>query len=262
MPVRPETSKPVLVEGGAAEGEPNAPAQPAYQRILLKLSGEALMGGDSFGINRDSVDRIVGEVKGVSDLGVQVGVVIGGGNIFRGVSQGAAGMDRATADYMGMLATVINALALQDAMNRAGLAARVQSALNIEPVCEPYIRGKAIRYLEEGKIVIFAAGTGNPFFTTDTAAALRGMEMNVEMVLKATKVDGVYTDDPKTHPDAMRYKELTFDEAIIKNLKVMDATALTLCRDQKMPICVFSIFKTGALKRVILGEDEGTLVHN
>ncbi len=169
-------------------------------------------------------------------------------------------MDRATADYMGMLATVMNALALQDAMRRQGLVSRVQSALNIEQVAEPYIRGKAMRYLEEGKVVIFGAGTGNPFFTTDTAAALRGMEMNVDVVLKATKVDGVYTDDPKTNPEAMRYQRLTFDEAIVKNLKVMDATALTLCRDQKMPLCVFSIFKEGALKRVVMGEDEGTLV--
>jgi uridylate kinase len=248
----------------AADPQPeaNAPAQPAYGRILLKLSGEALMGNDSFGINREMIDRIVGEVKEVSGLGVQVGVVIGGGNIFRGVSQGAAGMDRATADYMGMLATVINALALQDAMNRAGLVARVQSALNIEPVCEPYIRGKAIRYLEEGKIVIFAAGTGNPFFTTDTAAALRGREMEANIVLKATKVDGVYTADPKKDPSATRYNRLTFDEAFVKNLQVMDATALALCRDQKLPINVFSIFKSGALKRVVMGEDEGTLVHN
>jgi uridylate kinase len=170
-------------------------------------------------------------------------------------------MDRATADYMGMLATVMNALALQDAMRRVGLQGRVQSALNIEQVAEPYIRGKAIRYLEEGKVVIFAAGTGNPFFTTDTAAALRGMEMNVDIVLKATKVDGVYTDDPKTNPEAMRYQHLSFDEAIVKNLKVMDATALTLCRDQKLPICVFSIFKACALRRVVMGEDEGTRVH-
>ncbi len=242
--------------------DPNPPAAPAYPRILLKLSGEALMGNDSFGINRETVDRIVGEVKEVSGLGVQVGVVIGGGNIFRGVSQGAAGMDRATADYMGMLATVINALALQDAMNRAGLVARVQSALNIEPVCEPYIRGKAIRYLEEGKIVIFAAGTGNPFFTTDTAAALRGREMEASIVLKATKVDGVYTADPLKDKSATRYHKITFDEAFVKNLKVMDATALALCRDQKLPINVFSIFKVGALKRVVMGEDEGTLVHN
>jgi len=234
---------------------------PAYKRILLKLSGEALMGEDAYGINRETIDRIVGEVAEVRELGVEVGVVIGGGNIFRGVAPGAAGMDRATADYMGMLATVMNALALQDAMRRVGLVSRVQSALTIEQVAEPYIRGKAMRYLEEGKVVIFAAGTGNPFFTTDTAAALRGMEMNVGLVLKATKVDGVYTDDPKTHPDAMRYKSLTFDEAIVKNLKVMDATALTLCRDQKLPINVFSIFKPGALKRVVMGEDEGTLVH-
>lgn len=233
---------------------------PAYKRILLKLSGEALMGDDAYGINRATITRIVNEVKEVVDLGVQVAVVIGGGNIFRGVAPAAEGMDRATADYMGMLATVMNAMALQDAMKNIGLNARVQSALNIEQVAEPYIRGKAIRYLEEGRVVIFGAGTGNPFFTTDTAAALRGMEMNADIVIKATKVDGIYTDDPKTNPEAMRYKTLTFDEAIIKNLKVMDATALTLCRDQKLPISVFSIFKQGALKRVIMGEDEGTMV--
>jgi len=218
------------------------------------------MGEDSYGINRATIGRIVGEIKEVVDLGVQVAVVIGGGNIFRGVAPAAAGMDRATADYMGMLATVMNALALQDAMRHIGLVSRVQSALNIEQVAEPYIRGKAMRYLEEGKVVIFGAGTGNPFFTTDTAAALRGMEMNAEIVLKATKVDGVYTDDPKTNPAATRYQKLTFDEAIVRNLKVMDATALTLCRDQKMPINVFSIFKQGALRRVVDGEDEGTLV--
>ncbi|MBI3530155.1 MAG: UMP kinase [Betaproteobacteria bacterium] len=235
--------------------------KPAYKRVLLKLSGEALMGDDAYGINRETIDRITAEVKEILNLGVEVGVVIGGGNIFRGVAPAAAGMDRATADYMGMLATVMNALALQDAMRRQGLKSRVLSALNIEQVAEPYIRGKAMRYLEEGRVVIFAAGTGNPFFTTDTAAALRGMEMNVDIVLKATKVDGVYTDDPKTHPDAMRYQRISFDEAIVKKLKVMDATALTLCRDQKLPICVFSIFKVGALTRVVLGEDEGTLVY-
>ncbi len=233
---------------------------PAYKRILLKLSGEALMGDDAYGINRATITRIVHEVKEVVDLGVQVAVVIGGGNIFRGVAPAAEGMDRATADYMGMLATVMNAMALQDAMKNIGLNARVQSALNIEQVAEPYIRGKAIRYLEEGRVVIFGAGTGNPFFTTDTAAALRGMEMNADIVIKATKVDGIYTDDPKTNPEAMRYKTITFDEAIIKNLKVMDATALTLCRDQKLPISVFSIFKQGALKKVVMGEDEGTMV--
>ena len=237
-------------------------AKPKYSRILLKLSGEALMGDDAFGINRATIERIVSEVKDVAALGVQIGIVIGGGNIFRGVSQGAAGMDRATADYMGMLATVINALALQDALQKAGLTPRVQSAINIEPVVEPYIRGKTMRYLEEGKVVIFAAGTGNPFFTTDTAAALRGREMEADIVLKATKVDGVYTDDPNKNPAATRYDKITFDEAIIKHLKVMDATALALCRDQKLPICVFSIFKAGALKRVVMGEDEGTLVHS
>jgi len=233
---------------------------PAYKRILLKLSGEALMGDDAYGINRATITRIVSEVKEVVDLGVQVAVVIGGGNIFRGVAPAAEGMDRATADYMGMLATVMNAMALQDAMKNIGLNARVQSALSIEQVAEPYIRGKAIRYLEEGRVVIFGAGTGNPFFTTDTAAALRGMEINAEIVIKATKVDGVYTDDPKTNPEAMRYKTISFDEAISKNLKVMDATALTLCRDQKLPISVFSIFKQGALKKVVMGEDEGTMV--
>jgi uridylate kinase len=237
-------------------------AKPVYKRILLKLSGEALMGESPYGIDRATLERIVSEVAEVVRLGVEIGIVIGGGNIFRGVALGAAGMDRATADYMGMLATVMNALALQDAMRQVGLLSRVQSALNIEQVAEPYIRGKAMRYLEEGKVVIFAAGTGNPFFTTDTAAALRGMEMNVDIVIKATKVDGVYTDDPKANPGARRYKRLTFDEAIVKNLKVMDATALTLCRDQKLPISVFSIFKPGALKRLVLGEDEGTLVHS
>ena len=232
-----------------------------YKRILLKLSGEALMGDDSYGINRAVIERIVGEIGEVVALGVQVAIVIGGGNIFRGVAPAAAGMDRATADYMGMLATVMNAMALQDAMKRFGLDCRVQSALNLEQVAEPYIRGKALRYLEEGKVVIFGAGTGNPFFTTDTAAALRGVEMDVEVVIKATKVDGVYTADPKKDATATRYHKLSFDEAISKNLQVMDATALTLCRDQQLPIIVFSIFKAGALKRVVSGDDEGTLVH-
>lgn len=218
------------------------------------------MGDDAYGINRETVTAIVSQVKEVVSMGVQVGIVIGGGNIFRGVAPAAEGMDRATADYMGMLATVMNAMALQDAMKHAGVAARVQSALNIEAVAEPYIRGKAIRYLEEGKVVIFGAGTGNPFFTTDTAAALRGVEIDAEIVLKATKVDGIYTADPKKDPTASRYDIVSYDEAINKNLKVMDATAFTLCRDQKMPIAVFSIFKEGALKRVILGENEGTRV--
>jgi len=219
------------------------------------------MGDDAYGINNTMLAAIVAEIKSVVDLGVELGIVIGGGNIFRGVAGASTGMDRATADYMGMLATVMNAMALSDALRQAGLNGRVQSALNIEQVIEPYIRGKAIRYLEEGKIVIFAAGTGNPFFTTDTAAALRGSEIGAEIVLKATKVDGIYSADPNKDPNATRFARITFDEAIGRDLKVMDATAFALCRDQRLPINVFSIFKTGALKRVVVGEDEGTLVH-
>ena len=234
---------------------------PKFKRILLKLSGEALMGADSYGINHQTIAEIVNEVKSVVDMGVQVGVVIGGGNIFRGVAPAARGMDRAQADYMGMLATVMNGLALQDAMRVAGIVARVQSAFNIEQVVEPYIRGRAIRYLEQGRTVIFAGGTGNPFFTTDTAAALRGAEIGAEIVLKATKVDGIYTADPKKDPSATRFDKITFDEAISRNLAIMDTTAFALCRDRKLPIKVFSIFKTGALKRVVLGENEGTLVY-
>ena len=232
-------------------------ARPVHKRILLKLSGEALMGDDAFGINRATIVRMVEEIAEVTRLGVEVAVVIGGGNIFRGVAGGSVGMDRATADYMGMLATVMNSLALADTMNKAGLTARVMSAIAIEQVVEPYVRPKALQYLEEGKVVVFAAGTGNPFFTTDTAAALRG----AEVVLKATKVDGVYTADPKKDPGATRYARITFDEAMNKNLGIMDATAFALCRDQKLPVKVFSIFKHGALKRVVMGEDEGTLVY-
>ena len=235
--------------------------KPAVQRVLLKLSGEALMGDDAYGINRETILRMANEVAEVSKLGVEVAVVIGGGNIFRGMAGGAAGMDRATADYMGMLATVMNSLALADTMNNIGLTARVMSAISIEQVVEPYVRPKALQYLEEGKVVVFAAGTGNPFFTTDTAAALRGAEIGAQLVLKATKVDGVYTADPRKDPSATRYDKLTFDEAIAKNLGIMDATAFALCRDQKLPIKVFSIFKPGALKRVVMGEDEGTLVY-
>jgi uridylate kinase len=235
--------------------------RPAHKRILLKLSGEALMGDDAFGINRATIVRMVEEVAEVVNMGVEVAVVIGGGNIFRGVAGGSVGMDRATADYMGMLATVMNALALADTMNKQGLTARVMSAIAIEQVVEPYVRPKALQYLEEGKVVIFAAGTGNPFFTTDTAAALRGAEIGAELVLKATKVDGVYTSDPKKDSGATRYATLSFDEAIAKNLGIMDATAFALCRDQNLPIRVFSIFKNGALRRVVMGEDEGTLVH-
>ena len=236
-------------------------AKPAHKRILLKLSGEALMGDDAYGINQDVVAGIVRDVLEVTRIGVEVGVVIGGGNIFRGMAGAASGMDRATADYMGMLATVMNAMALADAFRAAGVNARVQSALRIDQVVEPYIRGKAIRYLEEGRVVVFGAGTGNPFFTTDTAAALRGAEIGADIVLKATKVDGIYTADPKKDPSATRFQRISFDEAIARNLAVMDATAFALCRDQRLPINVFSLFKSGALKRVVMGEDEGTLVY-
>ncbi|WP_374243718.1 UMP kinase [Zoogloea sp.] len=236
-------------------------SQPAYKRILLKLSGEALMGDDAYGINQEVVAGIVRDVVEVTRLGVEIGIVIGGGNIFRGMAGAASGMDRATADYMGMLATVMNAMALADAFRAAGVNARVQSALRIDQVVEPYIRGKAIRYLEEGRVVIFGAGTGNPFFTTDTAAALRGSEIGADIVLKATKVDGIYTADPKKDPSATRFQRISFDEAIARNLAVMDATAFALCRDQRLPINVFSLFKGGALKRVVMGEDEGTLVY-
>ena len=236
-------------------------ANPVYKRVLLKLSGEALMGDDQFGINHSSIEHMVKDVIEAAQLGVEIAIVIGGGNIFRGVAPGAKGMDRATADYMGMLATVINALALADSLDQAGITTRVMSAISIEQVVESYVRPKALQYLEEGKVVVFAAGTGNPFFTTDTAAALRGAEIGAELVLKATKVDGVYTADPMKDPTATRYSNITFDEAIEKHLEVMDAAAFALCRDQKLPIKVFSILKQGALKRVLMGEDEGTLVH-
>lgn len=236
-------------------------SEPRYKRILLKLSGEVLMGNQPFGIDPEFVAEMAREVKAAKDSGLEVCLVIGGGNIFRGVAASASGMDRAQADYMGMLATVMNSLALQDAMRLAGLPVRVQSALDIQQVVEPYVRGKAIRYLEQGRIVIFAAGTGNPFFTTDTAAALRGAEIGAEIVLKATKVDGIYTADPKKDPKATKYETISFDEAIQKDLKVMDATAFALCRDQKLPINVFSIFEAGALERVVMGSAEGTLVY-
>lgn len=218
------------------------------------------MGDNSYGINQTVVNRIVAEIKDVNKMGVEIAIVVGGGNIFRGMKSKNDSIERVTADYMGMLATVMNALALQDAMKQADLIPRIQSALRIEQVVEPYVRNKALRYLKEGWIVIFAAGTGNPFFTTDTAAALRGMEMNADIMLKATKVDGIYSNDPTIDPQATRFQEISFDEAIARNLQVMDATALTLCRDQKLPLNVFSIFKAGALKRIIIGEDEGTYV--
>jgi uridylate kinase len=234
--------------------------KPAYRRILLKLSGEALMGDDAYGINRDVVSRIVGEIKDVLATGTQVAIVVGAGNIFRGVSGSAEGMDRATADYMGMLATVMNAMALQDALVSSGTPSVVQSAIRMEPVVDSYDRKSAIGHLESGSVVIFGGGTGNPFFTTDTAASLRGLEIDADAVLKATKVDGVYTKDPVKYDDAERYDVLTYDEVLEKRLGVMDAAAIALCRDQAMPLRVFSINKPGSLLRVVLGENEGTLV--
>jgi uridylate kinase len=236
-------------------------SSPFYKRILLKLSGEALMGEQQYGIDPAVATRIAQDISEIQSLGVETAIVIGGGNIFRGLAASARGMDRATADYMGMLATVINALALQDALEQVGVLTRVVTAIEMRAVAEPFIRRRAIRHLEKKRVVIFAAGTGNPYFTTDTAAALRAMEIKAEVILKGTKVDGVYTADPKRDPRATRYSKISFDEAIARNLKVMDATALTLCRDQKLPINVFSIFKKDALRRVVVGEDEGTLVH-
>jgi uridylate kinase len=225
---------------------------PAYRRILLKLSGEALMGDDAYGINRDVMDRIVGEIIEVVKAGTQVAIVVGAGNIFR--------MDRATADYMGMLATVMNAMALQDALVSHGTAAIVQSAIRMEPVVDSYDRRSAIARLESGSVVIFGGGTGNPFFTTDTAASLRALEVNADAVFKATKVDGVYDKDPVKHPDATRFDELTYDQVLEQRLGVMDAAAIALCRDQAMPLRVFSINQPGSLLRAVLGKNEGTLV--
>jgi uridylate kinase len=235
-------------------------SQPAHKRILLKLSGEALMGDDQFGINRATIVRMVEEIAEVTRLGVQVAVVIGGGNIFRGVAGGSVGMDRATADYMGMLATVMNSLALADAMDKAGLTARVMSAIGIDQVVEPYVRPKALQYLEEGKVVVFAAGTGNPFFTTDTAASLRAIEVEADVILKGTRVDGIYTADPEKDPTATKYDRVSFNEVYEKGLNVMDMTAFTLCNENKLPIIVFDMNKSGNLKRLVHGEAVGTLV--
>ncbi len=232
-----------------------------YQRVLLKLSGEALMGEQSFGIDPQVLTYISQEVKRQIEKGLQVAIVIGGGNIFRGVGLAASGMDRVAGDHMGMLATVINSLALQDSLEKNGVPARVMSALPIHQVCEDYIRRKAIRHLEKGRVAIFAAGTGNPFFTTDSAASLRGIEIEADVVIKATKVDGVYSADPVKDPDATLYDTLSYDEVLDKKLNVMDATAIVLCRDHKMPIRVYNMTKDGALDRVLNGEQEGTLVH-
>ena len=231
-----------------------------YQRILLKLSGEALMGDEDYGIDPKVLDRLAREIIEVSKAGVQVGVVIGGGNIFRGAGLAAAGMDRVTGDHMGMLATVMNALAMQDAVEKLGGYARVMSAIKINEVCEDFIRRRAIRHIEKGRIAIFAAGTGNPFFTTDSAAALRAIEIGAQVLLKATKVDGVYTADPKKDPAATRYDQLSYDEVIARKLGVMDTTAIALCRDHRLPLRVYDMNRPGELMRIVRGEPVGTLV--
>jgi len=231
-----------------------------YRRIVLKLSGEALMGAGSHGIDPEVIARVAAEIRAVSTTGVQTGVVIGGGNILRGAGLAANGMDRVTGDHMGMLATVINALALQDTLARAGAPCRVMSALRIDQACEPYSRGRAVHHLEKGRVVVFAAGTGNPFFTTDSAASLRAIETGADLMLKATKVDGVYSADPVTDPEATLYDRLTFDEALERRLGVMDATAMVLCRENNLPVRVFNMFNAGHLGRIIAGENVGTLV--
>ena len=234
--------------------------RPAYRRIVLKLSGEALAGSLGYGIDPPVLDRIGAEVREVADLGVQLAIVIGGGNIFRGVAASAGGMDRATADYMGMLATIINALALQDSLEKAGVQTRVLSAIEMRAVAEPYIRRRAIRHLEKGRVVIFAAGTGNPFFTTDTAGALRAVEIGADAIIKATKVDGVYSADPKLDPSARRLERLTYIEVLNRGLGVMDTTAISLCMDNKLPIVVFDLMRAGNIKRIVLGEPVGSIV--
>jgi uridylate kinase len=236
------------------------PGHPAYRRVVVKVSGEALAGSHGYGIDPAVLERISTEVREVLCLGVQVAIVIGGGNIFRGVAASADGMDRATADYMGMLATVINALALQDALEKAGLQTRVLSAIDMRAVAEPYIRRRAIRHLEKGRIVIFAAGTGNPFFTTDTAGALRSVEIGADAIMKATKVDGIYSADPARDPSAKRLPRLTYIEVLNRGLQVMDATAISLCMDNKLPIVVFDLTRPGNIKRIVQGEPVGSIV--
>ncbi len=234
--------------------------RPAYRRIVLKLSGEALAGNVGYGIDPPVLDRIGAEVREVADLGVQMAIVIGGGNLFRGLAASAKGMDRATADYMGMLATIINALALQDSLEKAGVQTRVLSAIEMRAVAEPYIRRRAIRHLEKGRVVIFAAGTGNPFFTTDTAGALSAVEIGADAIIKATKVDGVYSADPNIDPAARRLERLTYIEVLNRGLGVMDTTAISLCMDNKLPIVVFDLMRAGNIKRIVLGEPVGSVV--
>lgn len=231
-----------------------------YKRVLIKVSGEALLGERAYGVDPSQVNRIAEDIAAACRLGTEVCLVVGGGNIFRGVAGAAQGMERATADYMGMLATVINALALENSLKNAGLDARVLSAIPMPTVCEPYVRPRAVAHMEKGRVVIFAAGTGNPFFTTDTAAALRAVEMGCHALLKATQVDGVYSADPKSDPDAVRYDELTYTEILARNLKVMDAAAISLARDNRLPVLVFSLHEEGSLSAALLGEGRSTLI--
>jgi uridylate kinase len=237
-----------------------APPVPVYKRILLKLSGEALMGGQSYGIDPAVATQIASDIAEIQGLGVETAIVIGGGNIFRGVAASARGMDRATADYMGMLATVINALALQDALEQQGVVTRVVTAIEMRAVAEPFIRRRAIRHLEKGRVVVFGAGTGNPYFSTDTAAALRAMEIKADVILKATKVDGIYDADPMIHPEASRFERISYLQVLEQRLKVMDATAISLCMDNRLPIVVFNLRTPGNIKRAIAGEPIGSLV--
>ena len=256
------TSPPREQQREQSDGLREAPAGSGLRRILLKLSGEALMGDEDYGIDPNMLKRVAMEIREVMSLGMQVAVVIGGGNIFRGAGLARAGMDRVTGDHMGMLATVINSLAMQDAVEALGMYARVMSAIRINEVCEEYIRRRAVRHLEKGRVCILAAGTGNPFFTTDTAASLRAIEINADLLLKATKVDGIYSDDPLKTPAARRYTRLTFDKVLMDRLNVMDATAIVMCRDNNLPLRVFDLTRPGELLRIVRGEDVGTLVTN
>jgi uridylate kinase len=241
---------------------PDTPSEPKYRKVLLKLSGEALQGEKEYGISAEVLETISDEIAEVNKLNIELAIVIGGGNIFRGIAGASKGIDRSTGDYMGMLATVMNALALQDSLEKKGIHTRVQTALNIEQVAEPYIRRRAVRHLEKGRVVIFAAGTGNPFFTTDTAATLRALEIGADLILKATKVDGVYDKDPLEHKDAVKFEELSYMEVLKKELKIMDATAISLCMQGNIPIIVFNLFENGNIKNVIMGKKIGTIVRS
>lgn len=260
-PLSPSSSGGAADPGASPRGSAISNSALRYRRVLLKISGEALAGSAGFGISADAVGTFAREIQEVHNLGCELAVVVGGGNIFRGLAGSAFGVDRATGDYMGMLATVINSLALQNALEKLGVSTRVQSAIAIQEVAEPYIRRRAMRHLEKGRVVIFGAGTGNPYFSTDTAASLRAMEIGAEVILKATKVDGVYSADPAIHADAVRYHELTYIEVLNRELKVMDSTAISLCMDNALPVIVFNLLEAGNIRKAVLGEPIGTIVH-